>query len=75
MGATGLEPVDSSTQGYADTPVTAIPAFPLAHSLAHEMQNRPEIDPDLARVLDAWPTLPQPLRDGILAMIDGARRA
>jgi hypothetical protein len=26
-------------------------------------------DPDLAAVVDAWPTLPQPIKAGILAMI------
>ena len=31
-----------------------------------------EIDADLQRVLDAWPTLPETLRTGILAMIDAA---
>jgi hypothetical protein len=30
------------------------------------------IDPDLQRVLEAWPMLPAALRSGILAMIDAA---
>jgi len=30
--------------------------------------------PDLARLIDAWPTLPAALRAGILAMIDAARK-
>ena len=34
---------------------------------------RNELDADLQRVLDAWPTLPEALRAGILAMIDAAR--
>ena len=42
--------------------------LPLAHSLAREMQ----INPDLARLIEAWPTLPAALRAGILAMIDAA---
>jgi hypothetical protein len=29
--------------------------------------------PDLARIIEAWPTLPLALRAGILAMIDAAR--
>ena len=33
-----------------------------------------EIDPNLQRVLDAWPTLPEALKTGILAMIDAARK-
>jgi hypothetical protein len=42
----------------------------LAYSLAHDSQ----IDPDLARLIHAWPTLPEALRAGILAMIDAARK-
>jgi hypothetical protein len=30
------------------------------------------IDPDLAKIIDAWPTLPEPIRAGILAMIRAA---
>jgi hypothetical protein len=32
------------------------------------------VDLDLKRVVDAWPTLPEALRAGILAMIDAAKR-
>ena len=28
--------------------------------------------PDLAEIIDAWPTLPEPIRAGILAMIRSA---
>jgi hypothetical protein len=34
-----------------------------------EKQNPATLDTDLQRVLDAWPTLPEALRAGILAMI------
>jgi hypothetical protein len=37
--------------------------------LAHEIEK----DPNLARLIDAWPTLPAALKAGILAMIDLAR--
>jgi hypothetical protein len=50
--------------------VTAHDPETLAYSLARETQ----IDPDLARLIDAWPTLPDALRSGILAMIDAARK-
>jgi hypothetical protein len=30
------------------------------------------IDPDLVFVLDAWPTLPEPIKAGILAMVRAA---
>jgi hypothetical protein len=31
---------------------------------------QPPPDPDLARVLDAWPTLPAPIRRAILALVE-----
>jgi hypothetical protein len=36
--------------------------------------SRIELDADLQRVFYAWPTLPEALRAGILAMIDAARK-
>jgi hypothetical protein len=36
--------------------------------------NSDQIDADLQRVLDAWPTLPEALRAGILAMIAAAAK-
>ena len=30
-------------------------------------------DPDLAALIDAWPTLPDPVRAGIAAMIEAAK--
>lgn len=30
-------------------------------------------DPDLARVVKAWPDLPEPVRRGILAMVEAAK--
>ena len=32
------------------------------------------IDPALASLIGAWPTLPEPIKAGILAMIRAARR-
>jgi hypothetical protein len=34
--------------------------------------NSDPIDPDLRRLIDAWPTLPEALRAGILAMVAAA---
>jgi hypothetical protein len=39
------------------------------HSLCHF---RAEIDPDLAAIADAWATLPDALKSGILAMVKAA---
>ena len=35
----------------------------------------PPLDDDLRRLVEAWPTLPDPVRVGILAMIEAARQA
>jgi hypothetical protein len=59
----------------------------LAHSLARESQKGPSLapeadtsisppagplDPDLARILDAWPGLPDPIRRAIVALVESA---
>jgi hypothetical protein len=31
-----------------------------------------QTDPELARIVDAWPTLPDALKAGILAMVEAA---
>jgi hypothetical protein len=36
--------------------------------------SKPEIDPDLARILDAWPTLAEPIRRAVLALVESAAR-
>jgi hypothetical protein len=28
------------------------------------------VDPELARIIDAWPTLPEPIRRTMLALVD-----
>ncbi len=57
--------------------VTETPSEPLAHSLARESQKCPveglSTDADLAKVINAWPTLPDALRKGILAMVEATR--
>lgn len=32
----------------------------------------PKIDPNLGSLIDAWPSLPEPIRAGILAMVQAA---
>jgi hypothetical protein len=70
LEAPGIEPGASMPQGEITTQVAASPSFPMAHSLARESQ----IDSDLDRLIDAWPTLPPALKAGILAMIDATRK-
>ncbi len=36
--------------------------------------NDNKIDPDLALLIDAWPTLPAALKTGIVAMIEAAQK-
>jgi hypothetical protein len=57
----------------------------LAQSLAHKSQKGPSlapevapsisppagpVDPDLVRMLDAWPGLPDPIRRAIVALVE-----
>ena len=70
MPPVGLEPTDPNPQSIPIKQVTAIPETALANTLARESQ----IDPDLARLIDAWPTLPEAIRAGIIAMIQAARK-
>ena len=68
-----------------DQAVTATPQIALAHSLARESQNPPAealdgapstspLDPDLAKLVNAWPDLPEHMRRTILAMVDAVGR-
>jgi hypothetical protein len=49
--------------------VKATPPEPLAYSLARES----EIDNALARIIDAWPTLPEAIRRAMLALAESGR--
>jgi hypothetical protein len=66
LGATGLEPVTLKSEDKLSKSVTKSLEIPLAHSLARQLG----VCADLARVIDAWPTLPAAIRRGILAMIE-----
>ena len=61
-----LSPAPCGPNPKADYKVTGTPPQPLAHTLAHEMQ----IDPDLARLIDAWPDLPPTVKRMILAALE-----
>lgn len=68
MEAPGIEPGAVFPQECQEQKVTARPVLRLAHPLACELQN----DPDLAHVVAAWPGLQAPIRAGILAMVQAA---
>jgi hypothetical protein len=69
LEAPGIEPGTTLSQGKTLQSLTAIPLIPLAQTLARETQ----IDPDLARVIAAWTTLPEHLKAAILALIQTAK--
>jgi hypothetical protein len=64
----GIEPLTSFPQSESVQQDATKAAPHLAHSLARETQ----IDPDLARVLDAWPTLPEHIKAAVLALLNAA---
>ncbi|MCZ6734540.1 MAG: hypothetical protein O7F17_03720 [Planctomycetota bacterium] len=49
----------------SETPARAAP------SAARSVESDP-IDPDLATVIDAWPSLPKPVKAGIVALVNTA---
>jgi hypothetical protein len=57
-----MSPARQGRKGKADKDVTATPENALAHSLAREIEKCP----DLARIIDAWPALPEAIRAVIL---------
>ena len=63
IGATGLErPHDSSQE--TDNPLSG----------GADSGALPSLDPRLVALIDAWPRLPEPIRAGIAAMLEAARR-
>ena len=43
-----------------------------SQSPANQTKKTTDADPDLAKLIDAWPTLPEPLKEGIRAMVEAA---
>jgi hypothetical protein len=71
-GMDDLQSAVSNSQTTATQEVTETPPKTLAYSLACETQKSPKLDPDLAALVGAWPTLPDAIRAGIMAMIRAA---
>ena len=43
-------------------------------SVSTHVSSQVQEHPELARLIEAWPTLPEPMRAGILAMVDTASK-
>ena len=43
------------------------------HRLHSVAKGRSGFDPDLARIVGAWPTLPEPIRRAMLALVEAIR--
>ena len=79
MGRTGLEPVTSCVSSRKQPSTKPCqrrdlgdPAAPVCTSVCTDLPESDRIDADLAKVVAAWPTLPDPLKAGILAMVKAA---
>ena len=65
-GESNPRPVTENTEKYADSKSSAAPCA------ARDAQT-PTNDPALANLTAAWPHLPDPIRQAILAMIEAAK--
>jgi hypothetical protein len=70
MEAAGIEPASRSPEVSSSKAVAQTPSETLAQTLARETQ----ADPDLARIVGAWPMLPDALRAGIVAVVQAASK-
>ena len=64
--AKGVEPLARSPEPSAPQQ----PAETTPRDLAYSWACNSEIDPDLARILSAWPMLPVPIRRAMLALVE-----
>jgi hypothetical protein len=65
----------AATVAGAAVPEVLTPQGISAAAIGHWPRGWPrlEADPDLARILDAWPTLPAPIRRAILALVESGQ--
>ena len=71
MTPAGFEPAGASPCG--DKDLRNRPARSGAVSGAVPVEKPPAGDPDLAQVITAWPTLPDAVKAGIVAMVKAAK--
>jgi hypothetical protein len=77
MGGTGPETTgtfagNSATSDERAAKSGAISARSRATGVEHVGEDRPGIDPRLARLIDAWDTLDEETRDAIIALVEAA---
>jgi hypothetical protein len=70
MEPRGIEPLTRSAKCKIRQQVTPTAPSGLPLGLPLTAQN----DPDLARVVEAWPVLPEAIKAGILAMVNTAKK-
>ncbi len=61
-------------QGAENTALTKAPPEAAPRTATVGIENDPQ-DPDLRRLVEAWPTLPDPVRAGIVAMVEATAGA
>ncbi|HUT57138.1 MAG TPA: hypothetical protein VNA25_04610 [Phycisphaerae bacterium] len=70
MGDTGLEPGSVSS---CKSSALGIPVRERGAESGADSAETAPVHPDLAKVIEAWPTLPEAVRAGILAMVEAAK--
>ena len=66
---TGFEPGDVTRSNYMDLRHTPNQRAAKSAAVGDDL---PPLDPELAQVIEAWPTLPSAIREAILAMLRAA---
>jgi hypothetical protein len=69
LGTPAFESVTPAPEVETAAGVASKPPLRLARALAQESQNRP-FDAALARVVSAWPTLPEAIRKAMLTLAE-----
>jgi hypothetical protein len=68
---TDLKSPEQSTQPTILEVTSGCPPQPFVRRFAQQIAN----DPDLARLVKAWPTLPDPIRRAMLALVSSVAKA
>ncbi len=69
VGAVGLEPTTGLSETLQSQDVTQVDADAVVQASGVEPEN-PVLDRDLARIVDRWPRLPEPIRRAVLALVE-----